>query len=96
MLESSAFQKLTMHVQQGFVIRLLTVVNPQLPPVYAQDPDDRVLRTVFVKSAGGNTVRLENVNLVSREANRVSWVARLPRREVLVTDVTFVTIERCN
>lgn len=57
---------------QGFVIRLLTVVNPPPPPGTVQSPppaepseDDRVLQTVFVQSGNGTSVTMNQVRLLT-------------------------------
>ncbi|KAI9785900.1 MAG: hypothetical protein M1839_008166 [Geoglossum umbratile] len=52
------------NIREGFVIRLLTIVHSQAPPPpYQPQTDERSLRTVFIKTASGNTVRLENIKL---------------------------------
>jgi len=52
------------NIREGFVIRLLTIVHSQAPPPpYQPESNERSLRTVFIKSANGNTVRLENIKL---------------------------------
>jgi len=58
------------HIPKGFVVRLLTVVHPEVPkteivPDKDVDTDDRVLTTVFVKSVTGPSVRMENIKLVT-------------------------------
>jgi len=67
------------NIREGFVIRLLTVVHSQAPPPpYQPDTDGRSLRTVFIKSASGNTVRLENIKLsMTIKAFREEYCAKM-------------------
>lgn len=59
------------HIREGFVIRLLAVVQPPPTPIPAPsapnvgplDINDRVLQTVFVKSANGPSVTMSQVRL---------------------------------
>jgi len=69
------------HIRDGFVIRLLTVNRSQaatpVPQSSTGSEDDRILRTVFVRSANGPSVAMRGVKLLTTiEAFREQYCER--------------------
>jgi hypothetical protein len=61
------------HIREGFVIRLLTVSRSQAATqtqgLGTGSEDERILKTVFVKSANGPSIAIRDVRLLTTTEN---------------------------